>query len=59
MIDTLTKMQELLTIMQSDMEKVKNSSKWKAAAQRIRKNSIEFGKLAKQFRRESIAESKK
>lgn len=59
MIDTLTKMQELLTVMQSDMEKVKNSSKWKAAAQRIRKNSIEFGKLAKQFRRESIAEAKK
>lgn len=59
MIDTLTKMQELLTIMQSDMEKVKNSPKWKAAAQRIRKNSIEFGKLAKQFRKESIAEAKK
>lgn len=59
MIDTLTKMQDLLNTMISDMEKVKNSTKWKAAAQRIRKNSIEFGKLAKQFRRESIAESKK
>ena len=59
MIDTLIKMQDLLNTMTSDMEKVKNSPKWKAAAQRIRKNSIEFGKLAKQFRRESIAESKK
>ena len=52
-------MQDLLNAMTSDMEKVKNSPKWKAAAQRIRKNSIEFGKLAKQFRKESIAESKK
>lgn len=59
MIDTLTKMQELLAVMQPDMEKVKNSPKWKLAAQRIRKNSIEFSKLAKQFRKESIAESKK
>lgn len=59
MIDTLIKMQALLPIMQSDMEKIQNSEKWKSAAQRLRKNSVEFGKLAKQFRRESIAESKK
>lgn len=59
MIDTLTKMQALLATMQFDMDKVRTSEKWKSAAQRIRKNSIEFGKLAKQFRKESIAESKK
>lgn len=61
MIDTLDKMLELMLSMQKDMDKVfaqGMQGKWRAAAARIRRDSVTLAKLSKQFRKESIAAAK-
>lgn len=53
---TIDKMKETLLEMSFNLEKVVRGNK--AAAQRVRKQTIEFAKIAKLFRKESIAEAK-
>ncbi len=50
-------MKKLLVDIQHDLEKAGKGNR--AAAQRIRINSIRFAKTAKIYRKESIAEAKK
>jgi hypothetical protein len=55
--DTTASMEKMLTTLGSDLKKAIKGNK--AAAQRVRTNSIKFGKLAKDYRKESISEGKK
>lgn len=50
-------MQELLELMLEDLEKAKRGNK--TAAQRVRVLSVTLSKVAKEFRKESIALEKK
>lgn len=54
--DTCITMNSLLAEIQEDMQKLEAGNK--AAAQRIRTNTIRFEKVAKLFRKESIAAAK-
>ena len=54
--DTVNEMRELLSEMSSDLEKAVKGNK--TAAQRMRTASILFTKVAKVFRKESIAAEK-
>jgi len=53
---TINSMRELLAEMERDLDKTERGNK--AAAQRVRTHSIQFAKVAKVFRKESIAASK-
>lgn len=53
---TINSMRELLAEMDRDLDKTENGNK--AAAQRVRTHSIQFAKVAKIFRKESIAASR-
>ncbi len=55
--DTIDGMNELLSCICEDMQKVAKGNK--AACQRVRTNSIKFGKVAKTFRKESVTAAKK
>lgn len=54
--DTVTKMEELLAAIAKDMSKASTGNK--AASQRVRTNTIKFEKIAKLFRKESVAAGK-
>lgn len=54
--DTTKKMSELLESMQLNLTKAEKGNK--AAAQRVRTESIKFGKIAKVYRKESIKAEK-
>lgn len=55
--DTYKHLKELLTNITSDIEKSENGNK--AASQRVRTGTVKLEKLAKLFRKESIATEKK
>ncbi|NCF71079.1 MAG: histone [Chlamydiales bacterium] len=55
--NTVKQMRELLSNITEDLEKAVNGNK--AAAQRVRTGSIRFEKVAKQYRKESIASEKR
>jgi len=52
---TMNSMRKLLAEMEKDLDKTDKGNK--AAAQRVRTHSIQFAKVAKVFRKESIAAS--
>jgi len=54
---TVEEMKDVLLEMSFNLEKAVRGNK--AAAQRVRKQTIEFAKIAKVFRKESVAEGKK
>jgi len=54
---TAEKMKDVLLDISHNLDKAERGNK--AAAQRVRKLSIEFGKIAKVYRKESVAEGKK
>ncbi|NGX38700.1 MAG: Histone H1-like protein HC1 [Chlamydiae bacterium] len=54
---TVVQMKKLLAGISSDLEKAENGNR--AAAQRVRTNTIKFAKVAKTFRKESIADKGK
>lgn len=56
MKDTVVKFNEVVTALQADFTKALEGNK--AAAARARKATLELEKLGKQFRKESIAETK-
>lgn len=49
--NSMEEMDRLMNLMQEDLPNIK---KVKAAAARVRKNSLAFGKASKQFRKESV-----
>jgi hypothetical protein len=51
--DTMNKLDSLLTSVSKDLAKVNRGNK--AAAQRVRVGTIKLEKIAKQFRKESVA----
>lgn len=53
---TVKKMRTLLAAITVDLEKAEKN---KAAAQRVRKHTLAFAKIAKEFRKESVAAGKK
>ena len=55
--DTFKQMKELLSDIMSDLDKSENGNK--AASQRVRTGTVRMEKLAKQYRKESIASEKK
>ncbi len=55
--DTVAMMKTLLNTLSNDVEKATNGNK--AASQRVRTGSIKFEKVAKKFRKESVAAEKK
>ena len=55
--DTFKHMKELLTEILSDLEKSENGNK--AASQRVRTGTVKLEKVAKLYRKESIASEKK
>ena len=55
--DTVVAMKKLLGIITKDIEKATNGNK--AASQRVRTATIKFEKIAKKFRKESVAAGKK
>ncbi len=55
--DTVAKMDKLLEAIAKDMGKATTGNK--AASQRVRTNTIKFEKIAKKFRKESVAAGKK
>ena len=56
--DTTKKMEEMLIDLGLDLRKASEKGN-RAAAQRVRTGTIKFAKLAKQFRKESVAADKK
>lgn len=54
--DTITKLESLLLSVVKDLEKVKRANK--AAAQRVRVGTIRLERVAKLFRKESVAAAK-
>lgn len=54
---TIEHMKKLLLEISHDLEKAQRGNR--AAAQRVRTNTIKFAKTAKQYRKESIAEGRK
>lgn len=54
---TVEKLKGLLNEISHDLEKSARGNK--AAAQRVRTNTIKFAKVAKEYRKESIAEGRK
>ncbi|MFN0065863.1 MAG: histone [Chlamydiales bacterium] len=54
--DTCKTMRELLDMIQKDMDKAEAGNK--AAAQRVRTNSIKLEKVAKVYRKESVKETR-
>ena len=55
--DTVRKMEEMLMELAKDLRKASEKGN-KAASQRVRTATIQFGKLAKQYRKESVAAEK-
>jgi len=55
--DTINTMKKLISNISDDLDKSCNGNR--AAAQRVRTNSIKFAKCAKMYRQESIAAEKK
>lgn len=55
--DTITTMKNLLTCISKDIEKANRGNK--AASQRVRTSTIKLEKVAKLFRKESVAAGKK
>lgn len=55
--DTIKKMHEMLESMKKDLIKAEKDNR--AASQRVRTGSIKFSKIAKIFRKESVAAGKK
>ncbi|GAB4192522.1 MAG: hypothetical protein Tsb0015_14800 [Simkaniaceae bacterium] len=55
--NTMEQMRKQLRELTGDLEKAERGNK--AAAQRVRTNSIKFAKTAKTFRKESVAAEKK
>ena len=55
--DTIATMKKLLNEVLSDLDKSTNGNK--AASQRVRTGTIKFEKIAKLYRKESVAEGKK
>ncbi|WP_039360321.1 MULTISPECIES: histone [Candidatus Protochlamydia] len=55
--DTFKNLRELLSNITSDLEKSENGNK--AASQRVRTGTVKLEKIAKLFRKESIASEKK
>ena len=56
--DTIKQMHNLLAALSKDLIKAERK-KNKAASQRVRTGSIKFAKIAKRFRKESVAEEKR
>jgi len=54
---TVEHMKKMLLEISHDLEK--SASGNRAAAQRVRTNTIKFAKIAKQYRKESVAEGRK
>lgn len=54
--DTISKLESLLLSVAKDLEKVSRGNK--AAAQRVRVGTIRLERIAKQFRKESVAAEK-
>lgn len=55
MVETIKKMNEVISILQENLAKAEGN---KAAAARARKATLELEKLGKQFRKESVAAGK-
>lgn len=55
--NTVVEMKKLMECLMEDIDKACNGNK--AAAQRMRTCTIKFAKIAKVFRKESVAEGKK
>ena len=55
--DTVVTMKKLLGMITKDIEKATNGNK--AASQRVRTTTIKFEKIAKKFRKESVAAGRK
>jgi dipeptidase len=55
--NTMDQMRKMLSELSDDLEKAEHGNK--AAAQRVRTNTIKFAKVAKTFRKESVAAEKK
>ena len=53
---TISQLQQLLVELSDDLEKAAGGNR--SAAQRVRTGSIEFAKIAKTFRKESISAEK-
>ncbi|MCB1110753.1 MAG: histone [Chlamydiia bacterium] len=56
--DTIRKMEGMLMDLAMDLRKASEKGN-RAAAQRVRTGTIQFAKLSKQFRKESVAAEKK
>lgn len=56
--NTIKKMEAMLMELAHDLRKASEKGN-KAASQRVRTGTIKFAKLAKQYRKESVAEGKK
>jgi len=56
--DTIKQMHNLLAVLSKDLIKAERK-KNKAASQRVRTGSIKFAKIAKRFRKESVADEKR
>ncbi len=56
--DTIRKMEKMLTDLAKDLKKASEKGN-KAASQRVRTGTIQFAKLAKQYRKESVAAGRK
>ncbi|MDN3506948.1 MAG: histone [Simkaniaceae bacterium] len=54
---TVEHMKQMLLEISHDLEKAGRGNR--AAAQRVRTNTIKFAKIAKQYRKESVAEGRK
>lgn len=54
---TIEQMKKLMLDISHDLEKAQRGNR--AAAQRVRTNTIKFAKVAKQYRKESISETRK
>jgi hypothetical protein len=55
--DTINQMHQFLSTLGKDLAKASKGNK--TAAQRVRTNSINLGKIAKKYRKESVAQEKK
>lgn len=55
--DSISQMKKLLDEVKSDLDKAESGNK--AAAQRVRTCTIKFSKIAKMYRKESVAMHKK
>jgi hypothetical protein len=59
MLATIGEIQEIMTYMQRQLYKVRDRERgWKAAAARVRKESLQLEKFLKEFRKVSVQEAK-